>query len=150
MGGIFREEDIKDTIKKVWFTTERICIETQAGEKLSRPLEAFPLLLEATPPQRNDFEVSKFRDAIHWEALDEDIHISSFFNQKEVNKDNEIAEIFNRFPYLNVSQVAEYMRINKSLLSQYIYGFKNPSPERKKQIEETLHELGRELLAVRF
>lgn len=150
MERIFREEDVKDTIKKVWFTVGRICIETQTGERLSRPLEAFPLLLEATPEEKNNFEISKFRDAIHWEHLDEDIHISSFFNQKEANKDNEIAKIFNRFPCLNISQVAQYMGIHKSLLSQYIYGFKTPSSERKKQIEETLHQLGRELLEVSF
>ena len=81
-------------------------------------------------------------------TLDEDIHISSFFDTAEPDYENEIAMIFKRFPQLNVSEVARSMGINKSLLSKYIYGIKKPSDIRKMQIKEALHLLGKELLAV--
>ena len=66
-------------IEKVWFNTERIYLLTDSGETLSRPLEAFPVLKEASEADRNDFKIGRFGDDIRWEKLDEDIHISSFY-----------------------------------------------------------------------
>ena len=87
-------------------------------------------------------------DAVRWPQIDEDIHVSSFLEQKEPNEDNEIARIFHRFPQLNVSEVARQMGINKSLLSKYIYGIKTPSVRRRMEIKRALHTLGKELMAV--
>lgn len=137
-----------DTIKKIWFDSDRIYMETAAGKTFSRPLEAFPLLKEASDEDRQNFQIGKYGDDIRWESLDEDIHISSFFETSEPDYRNEIAAIFNRFPQLNVSEVARSMGINKSLLSKYIYGIKKPSEQRKAEIREALHGLGKELLAV--
>lgn len=137
-----------ETIDKVGFTDARIYIITNKNNEYSRPLEAFPRLWEATEQERQDFKINPFKDAIRWEGIDEDIHISSFFATKEPNIDNPIARVFERFPELNISQVAEKMGIHKSLLSQYIYGFKTPSETRKKEIEKTLHSIGEELLSV--
>lgn len=136
---------MEETIKKIWFANERIYMQTHSDKVYSRPLEAFPLLKEANTEERNDFYITKFDDAIRWETIDEDIHISSFFEEKEPDTSNEIAQIFQRFPQLNVSEVARTMGINKSLLSKYIYGIKNPSEERKQLIKDTLHHLGVEL-----
>ena len=80
--------------------------------------------------------------------LREDIHVSSFYEKEEPDYNNEIARIFRRFPQLNVSEVARSMGIHKSLLSKYIYGIKRPSEQRKEQIIQSLHLLGKELLAV--
>ena len=66
----------------------------------------------------------------------------------EPDYDNEIAEIFSRFPQLNVSEVAKSIGIHKSLLSKYIYGVKKPSLQRKMQIKEALRTLGQQLIAV--
>ena len=96
--------------------------------------------------KRQDFKIGKFGDDVRWESLDEDIHISSFFDTAETDYENEIAMIFKRFPQLNVSEGARSMGINKSLLSKYIYGIKKPSDIRKMQIKEALHLLGKELL----
>ena len=137
-----------ETIKKVWFDRNRIFIETEAGKTLSRPLEAFPTLKDADEKSRNNFKIGKFGDDIRWESLDEDIHISSFFDTTEPDENNEIAVIFKRFPQLNVSEVAHSMGIHKSLLAKYIYGIKKPSLQRKTQIIEALHKLGEELLAI--
>ena len=137
-----------DTIKDIWFDANRIYMKTDGVETFSRPLEAFPLLKDASDRERLDFKIGKFGDDVRWESLDEDIHISSFFDTAEPDYENEIAMIFKRFPQLNVSEVARSMGINKSLLSKYIYGIKKPSDIRKMQIKEALHLLGKELLAV--
>lgn len=137
-----------DKIKELWFDANRIYMKTDAENTFSRPLEAFPLLKDASDKERSDFKIGMFGDDIRWESLDEDIHISSFFDNSEPDDENEIAMIFKRFPQLNVSEVARCMGINKSLLSKYIYGIKKPSDMRKMQIKEALHLLGKELLSV--
>ena len=137
-----------ETIKNVWFKDGRIFMLTDEGKEYSRPLEAFPLLKEASEEERNSFSIVLHGRALRWDSLDEDIHISSFYNTEEPDETNEVAAIFRQFPQLNVSEVARSMGINKSLLSKYIYGIKKPSPQRMQQIKETLHYLGEQLVAV--
>ena len=137
-----------EAIVKLWFDGGRIYILTDRGNTYSRPLEAFPLLLDATPEQRARFEIGLDGDDIRWDDLDEDIHISSFFVSSEPDPDNPIAEIFKRFPWLNVSEVARALGINKSLLSRYIYGIKKPSERRTAQIIDTIRQLGREMTSI--
>ena len=95
-----------------------------------------------------DFRIGRFGDDIRWEKLDEDVHISSFYETAEPNPENEIGRIFRRFPQLNVSEMARYIGINKSLLAKYIYGIKKPSEERLQQIKDAIHMMGKELVAV--
>ena len=135
-------------IEKLWFASGRIWITTDEEQTLSRPLEAFPTLKDATKVQRLSFIINRFGDSIRWEEIDEDIHISSFYNTDEADYDNEIARIFNRFPQLNVSEVARSMGIHKSLLSKYIYGIKKPSKQRKEQIKQYIRLLGQDLMAI--
>lgn len=66
-------------IKRVWFKSERIFMESEDGEVYSRPLEAFPSLKNATVSQRENYEIGKWGDDIRWPAIDEDIHVSSFW-----------------------------------------------------------------------
>ncbi len=135
-------------IKDIWFDGGRIFMRDTEGAVYTRPLEAFPLLMEASEEQREIFEIDPQGDAVRWPEIDEDVHVSSFLEQKEPNEDNEIAQIFHRFPQLNVSEVARQMGINKSLLSKYIYGIKTPSEHRRLEIKRALHTLGEELMAV--
>lgn len=137
-----------EKIIKVWFDKERIFIKTDHGNTYSRPLEAFPLLLEATEQQRARYEIGPDGDDLHWDEIDEDIHISSFYETAEPDTNNVIADVFKRFPQLNVSEVARTIGINKSLLSRYIYGIKKPSEKRTNQILETVRQLGREMAAI--
>lgn len=139
---------IMEKIQKIWFDNQRIYIVTDDGQTLSRPLEAFPVLKEATDEQRNAFKIGRFGDDIRWEALDEDIHISSFHETSEPNMKNEVARMFLMFPQLNVSEMARYIGINKSLLAKYIYGIKMPSQERLSQIKTAFHSIGERLIAV--
>ena len=135
-------------IKEIWFDGGRIFMRDTKNTVYTRPLEAFPLLMEASEEQREIFEIDPQGDAVRWPEIDEDVHVSSFLEQKEPNEDNEIAQIFHRFPQLNVSEVARQMGINKSLLSKYIYGIKTPSEHRRLEIKCALHTLGEELMAV--
>lgn len=137
-----------EAITKVWFTDGRIYIRTDAGKTYSRPLEAFPLLYDATSEQRSRYEIGLEGDDIHWDDIDEDIHISSFYDTAEPDRTNVIGEVFARFPQLNISEVARTIGINKSLLSRYIYGIKKPSDARKEQILGTIRELGRNMAAI--
>ncbi len=138
-----------EKISKLWFESNRIHIETDAGKVYSRPLEAFPILLEASEEQRLDFKIGRFGDDVRWASIDEDVHISSFLeDDTESNYNNDIARIFAMFPQLNVSEIARTIGINKSLLSKYIYGIKKPSEARKQEIINALHNLGEALIAV--
>lgn len=138
----------KTTIKEVWFEKGRIFMRDNKGLVSSRPLEAFPLLMEASESQRLVFTIDPQGDAVRWPEIDEDIHISSFYEKAEPNAENEIGRIFQQFPQLNVSEVARQMGINKSLLSKYIYGIKTPSERRTAEIKAALHALGECLMAV--
>ncbi len=137
-----------ETIKNVWFENGRIYMLSSEDKVYSRPLEAFPTLKDAPERERENFTIEMRGTALRWKSLDEDIHITSFYNTEEPDSSNEIAAIFRRFPQLNVSGVARQMGIHKSLLARYIYGIKKPSEERKEQIKEALHALGKELAAV--
>ena len=76
-----------DPIKDLWFDANRIYMKTDGGETFSRPLEAFPLLKDASDRERLDFKIGKFGDDVRRESLDEDIHISSFFDTAEPDYD---------------------------------------------------------------
>ena len=135
-----------EKIKNLWFDENRIYIRTTENRVLSRPLEAYIELQEASAEERNDFVIDSDGVSIRWEALDADMHISSFYETTEPNYRNEVADMFNRFPWLNVSEVANAIGINKSLLARYIYGISKPSEQRLNQIREALHKMGKELL----
>ena len=135
-----------EKIKHIWFDKNRIFMQTLSGKTYSRPLEAYPELMEASTEQRNDYTICDVGEAIRWDAIDADMHISSFLETTEP-KDNEIGALFARYPWLNVSEVARRLNINKSLLARYIYGISKPGKERVQQIKDALHEFGKELLS---
>lgn len=134
-----------EKIKNIWFDDKRIYMKTTDGSILSRPLEAYPELKDATTEQRNDYVIDEEGTSIRWDELDADMHISSFHETSEPDNQNEVAAMFNRFPWLNVSEVARAIGINKSLLARYIYGISKPSEQRLQQIRNSLHALGAEL-----
>ena len=127
-----------EKIKEVWFTGGRICMRTEQGKAYSRPLEAFPRLKRATEEQRKAYTVEMRGTALRWKDIDEDIHISSFYETIEPNPDNEVAEAFAQSPELRVQDVAQSMGVDESLLERYIYGIKKPSPERMEQLRMAL------------
>jgi hypothetical protein len=137
------------TIEKIWFAENRIYLKTEQGEVLSRPLEAFPLLKDATEAERSAFRIGKFKDDVRWECLDEDIHIDSFFSDKEP-RPNPVGDFFLAHPQIDVASFAGQIGIDKNLLAKYIYGIKTPSGKRKQEIQDGLHQLAKELSLVEF
>ncbi|MFR9661999.1 MAG: DUF2442 domain-containing protein [Rikenellaceae bacterium] len=136
------------TIENIWFETGRIYMLCSDTNVYSKPLELFPTLKSATEIQRNNFAITMRGEALRWAEIDEDIHISSFFEEVEIETENEVAQIFKNFPWLNISEVARAIGIHKSLLSKYIYGVKKPSKERVELIKSTLKEMGSQLVAI--
>ncbi|GHT65947.1 hypothetical protein FACS189452_00960 [Bacteroidia bacterium] len=133
--------------KKVWFTDNRIYIQTNEGKDLWQSLLWYPRLLDATDEQRADYELEPF--GIHWETIDEDVSYESFL-YKEHEPVTDISRALNSFPEINVSGVARQMNIPRSLMAAYICGVKHPSPERKKEIKTHLHRIGKRLMDVEF
>ena len=134
-----------ETISKIWFDKNRIFMRSSENNIYSRPLEAYPELQELTKEQQYDFSIDEDGTALRWEKADIDMHINSFYEKSEP-KDNEVALMFRKFPWLNISEVARFAGINKSLLARYIYGISTPSEQRKQEIREILHQFGKELL----
>ena len=135
-------------VEKLWFENERIYVTNDKGETLYQSLKFYPRLLVATDKQRAAYEFEPF--GIHWEEIDEDMSYESFYYEDTKETAPGIQEAFLSHPELNISAVARRMGIQQSLLASYIKGTKTPSPERKKFILDTIHEIGQSLLNVSF
>ncbi|MEN4527297.1 DUF2442 domain-containing protein [Pantoea agglomerans] len=59
--------------RDVRFDDSTMWVELTDDRTLGVPLSWFPRLLDATPEQRNNYELSP--RGIHWDALDEDISV---------------------------------------------------------------------------
>lgn len=136
-----------EKIVRISFCGNDICVVTDSGKEYRKALEFFPTLKEATPSQREHYQINKFGDAVRWAEIDEDIHISSLTDNAQPTP-NAVAEAFNKFPFLNVSEFARSLGMHKSLLSKYIYGTKKPSEKREKEILDALREFGRQLASI--
>ena len=64
-------------IKTIEFVDGMILTTTMDGRVYSRPIDAFPLLRNASDEQRRAYTIGKFGDDVRWEEIDEDIHVSS-------------------------------------------------------------------------
>ncbi|ENW4943682.1 DUF2442 domain-containing protein [Salmonella enterica] len=58
-------------ITKVFFHDDGLWLDLADGRTIGAPLAWFPKLLNATPEEREQFEICF--NGVHWEALDEDI-----------------------------------------------------------------------------
>lgn len=135
-------------ITKLWFADNRIYVQTDKGEKLYQSLLFYPRLLTASNEEREKYEFWDY--GIRWDAIDEDMSYESFYYDDTKEPTPGIQDAFLSNPELNISAVARRMGIQQSLLASYIKGTKVPSPERKKLILDTIHDIGNSLLAVSF
>jgi hypothetical protein len=60
--------------KAVRFDDDTLWVSLSDGRTIAAPLTWFPRLLDATPAQREKFELSN--TGLHWENLDEDISVA--------------------------------------------------------------------------
>ena len=123
-------------VEKLWFENGRIYVTNDKGETLYQSLKFYPRLLVATDKQRAAYEFEPF--GIHWEEIDEDMSYESFYYEDTKEAAPGIQDAFLSHPELNISAVARRK------------GTKTPSPERKKFILDTIHEIGQSLLNVSF
>jgi hypothetical protein len=135
-------------IEKLWFENDRIYVINDKNETLFQSLKFYPRLLCATDDQREKYECWEY--GIRWDEIDEDMSYESFYFDDTKEPAPGIQEAFLSNPELNVSAVARRMGIQQSLLASYIKGTKTPSPDRKKLILDTIHDIGEDLLAIRF
>jgi hypothetical protein len=63
-------------VKKVAFTNEMMEISFTDGRILRVPIIWFPLLQEATPEQREKFEIGGGGVSLHWPEIDEDLSVA--------------------------------------------------------------------------
>lgn len=68
---------------KVWLDSENIYVQNEVGEVASKPIARYKRLLNATPEQREKFELSSC--GVHWFDLDIDLAFDSFFNPDKYN-----------------------------------------------------------------
>ncbi|MEP7359036.1 MAG: DUF2442 domain-containing protein [Anaerolineales bacterium] len=61
----------------VRFSDDAVAVRLSDGREVSVPLEWFPRLRDATPDQRQQWRLIARGIGIHWEALDEDIAVST-------------------------------------------------------------------------
>ena len=135
-------------IEKLWFENNHIYIINDKNETLFQSLKFYPRLLCATDDQREKYECWEY--GIRWDEIDEDMSYESFYYEDTKEPVTGIQDAFLSNPELNISAVARRMGIQQSLLASYIKGTKTPSPDRKKLILDTIHEIGQTLLSVRF
>lgn len=69
-------------IIKIWFDTEHIYVQVDTKHVIGNPLSWYKRLQDATPAQREKYEIGHFGESVHWEDIDEDLSLESFFDFK--------------------------------------------------------------------
>jgi hypothetical protein len=138
------ETEIK--IKRLWFENDRIYVETEDNRALWQSLLWYPRLQAATDEQRNKYYFTW--EGIHWREIDEDISFESFFYDNP--EPTGIAKMFLQHPEIKPSAIADKAGIPQNLFTTYIAGTKKTSPETVKLIQETLHDLAKELAIIQI
>lgn len=62
----------------------------------------------------------------------------------------DLTSFFEEHAVLNISEIAAKAGINATLMRQYAAGIKYPSEERVSQIEDAIHQIGKELTKIRL
>ena len=130
-------------IEKIWLTDNAVWIRTEGGREARELFADYPRLRDASVEQLVNYDFDDF--GIHWEDLDEDLSFEGFFDKQEPTP---LYKLFMSHPELNVSALARRMGISQSLMAQYISGKKIGWKARTALILDTIHEVGRELVAV--
>lgn len=135
-----------DKMKEIWFDNGRIYMQTDSGKVLSRPLEAYPVLKDASDVERQKFYIWGNGEYVRWKELDEDMSVDSFFETAEPNPNNEVAEIFKNCPWLDIEEVANFIGMPKAVLDRFIYGIWQPKEEAMDIIKNGIRTISEELL----
>ena len=71
---VFRHRNFRLSSRSVRFDDNSLWVNLTDGRVIAVPLAWFPRLLNATPQQREQVELSRY--GLLWEALDEDISVA--------------------------------------------------------------------------
>ena len=69
--------DVQPLAVDVSCNNEALHVTLADGREISVPLDWYPRLLDATPKDRNNWQLIGGGLGIHWEALDEDVSVES-------------------------------------------------------------------------
>lgn len=75
-----RDPRPQDGVKDIRFARGRMSVDLADGRAISVPLSFFPLLQEATPAQRRNWQLQDDDCGIHWPDIDEDISVSGLLD----------------------------------------------------------------------
>ena len=67
-----------EAIQNVHFTEDTVSVDLADGRTITVPLVWFPRLLEATPEQRQNWQIVGAGYGIHWPDVDEDLSSEGF------------------------------------------------------------------------
>lgn len=70
--------------QSVKFADEMIHVHLTDGRIISAPLIWFPLLYEATPEQRDHYEIGGGGTSLHWPEIDEDLSVAGLLAGADV------------------------------------------------------------------
>ena len=71
-------------------------------------------------------------------------------DENSISLQIDLPSFFDYYKVINTSQLASRLKINRSLLTQYINGVKKPSQTQTQRILQGVNSLGRELSAIDF
>lgn len=128
-------------IKRIWFADDRIYGETSDGKIVWQSLLYYKRLRNATPQQRENYEMDD--EGIYWEDLDEDVSFESFSYDDPAPKG--ISLLFLSHPELNAIAIGQRLGISQGLMTQYVNGTKKPSKEQECQIMQEVQNVASEL-----
>lgn len=137
---------MKVDVSKVWIYDRFVHILTADGLEHKEDINNYERLRYASLEQLQNFETDNI--GIHWPELDEDLSYEGFFQKDSMEGKTEFYQLFKSFPEINVAGIARRLGIKQSLMAAYICGSKKPSPNRRSEIINELHSLGKALLEV--
>lgn len=132
-------------IKQITITKDYVQIETTDGRIGIEKFSNYKAFKNASKSDLENYSVSVY--GIYWQNLDEDLSFSGFFKQKN---SSDLAKVFAKLDQINISALARKVGISQPLMASYISGAKKPSLKRKKEIENHLHQLGKELQEIQL
>ena len=134
-------------ITKIWFDGDWMFGIDENNNQYKQFILWYWRLVEATTEQKNKYTLSY--DGIHWRDINEDIGMDSFQKLNGIEP-NAMQKFFLTHRELNVAGIAKYLKINPTLLRDYINGWKIPSEARIKEIQEGIHKYALSLENVTF
>ncbi len=73
-------------IKEVFFDKDTLYIKLTNDAIVGNPISWYKRLANATPEQRNNFQIGHWGDDIRWEEIDEDISLAGILRAIELPK----------------------------------------------------------------